>query len=77
MGKKIAKAEKQEKKETTKKASQKIADEQEPDLDVFTSKFYDTLNAFKAFYKEVLELKSKEQATDLSSEFETVRAKVS
>lgn len=46
-------------------------------FEVFTPKFYETLDSFQSFYKEVLALKSKEQGSDLSGEFSEVKKRVS
>lgn len=50
---------------------------EDANFEVFTPKFYETLESFQGFYKEVLALKSKEQGTDLSGEFSEVKKRVS
>lgn len=50
---------------------------EEAHFEVFSPKFYETLETFKNFYSEVLALKSKEQGTDLSEEFSEVTKRVS
>jgi hypothetical protein len=73
MGKRAPKAE-------TKKQEKKVEEEkntEEAHFEVFTPKFYETLDSFKNFYKQVLSLKAKEQGTDLSEEFQQVSKRVS
>lgn len=77
MGKRAPKAEKAEGKKDTKKQGTKVEDEEPANFEVFTPQFYETLESFKSFYKEVLTLKSKEQGTDLSAEFKEVGTRVS
>jgi hypothetical protein len=74
MGKRAPKAEKAEDKKVEKKAE---VSSEEAHFEVFTPKFYETLDSFKNFYREVLALKSKEQGTDLTSDFSEVRGRVS
>jgi hypothetical protein len=70
------KAEKVEREEAREEKSEQI-DEEQPHFEVFTPKFYETLDSFKNFYREVLALKSKEQGSDLSEEFREVSKRVS
>lgn len=46
-------------------------------IEVFTPKFYSTIDNFQNFYREVLELKSEATGTDVETELDEVRKKVS
>jgi hypothetical protein len=74
MGKRAPKADKGEAKKQEKK---EVIPAEDAHFEVFTPKFYETLEAFQTFYKEVLALKSKEQGSDLSGEFKDVKKRVS
>jgi Mg2+ and Co2+ transporter CorA len=73
---KVEKTEKVEKEEAREEKAEQI-DEEPSHFEVFTPKFYETLDSFKNFYREVLTLKSKEQGSDLSEEFREVSKRVS
>ena len=68
MGKRAPKAPK-------KAPARKMVEEEDPapvadeHFEVFTPKFYETIDTFRKFYREVLDLKSKEHGKDLRGDF--------
>lgn len=74
MGKRAPKADKVEKGESKKAEQKEEVSAQEAHFEVFTPKFYETLESFKNFYKEVLTLKAKDGD---STGFSEVRKRVS
>jgi hypothetical protein len=73
MGKRAPKADKAESKKVEKK-EEVVAEDAH--FEVFTPKFYETLDSFKSFYREVLALKAKSEGAD-SASFSEVRKRVS
>jgi hypothetical protein len=60
MGKRAPKADKADKAETKKADLKEESPAEEAHFEVFTPKFYETLDSFKNFYKEVLALRAKD-----------------
>jgi hypothetical protein len=60
MGKRAPKADKAEKVETKKAERKEEVPAEDAHFEVFTPKFYETLDSFKNFYKEVLALRAKD-----------------
>ena len=79
MGKKPA--QKKEPKNKQKKPREEVEDEEpaqeDQKFEVFTPKFYETIDSFRNFYREVLTLKAKEQGSDVSNDFAEVAERVS
>ena len=79
MGKKPA--QKKEPKNKQKKPREEVEDEEpaqeDQKFEVFTPKFYETIDSFRNFCREVLTLKAKEQGSDVSNDFAEVAERVS